>query len=545
MSNITSAHAQLQAEQEVPTHLSDILPIVNKATEEPDRDEEFIRERLAIFRSIVAENLGQGFTQVPDEILYDPTLSRAAKAVYGCLLSYMWQGDIYCWPSQKTMAARLGQGCKPRTVWSALNELQERCYIEKVRRGLGLTNMYFINPLSFVTSFKQPGRGHGHLLQVAGPERQVNVFDLQPHDALSGIRKKCESRAAKNASPEPQNLRTIHTKGIEHIGDTNSDDSRSGSAAEARETGVARKAIRKTVQHDQQVTSNTTSELQPESNIETQPPKNGAAPARAKEVEEAKQQGRRKHGRDEAAPPLPLYVASQLVPIGRRFLDQAPKSSATSVAWCYDDAHQRGMDEYGFVDFMDKARDITISKTAVITSTTPDGGVAQMRYFLTVLERKVLAWCKAFDKEVAKSQSHAVAAVGASGSAEPAPVVAPTEPEASDQPEQKHEAEAPAPKQDALPAHVTAGTEKTPQPIEYQEVFQTSDPGDGWLLKSAQHWVQELDQRFGSACRVRIVPTQCSVPEQRYGVVRVEQATGKEHDYLTFAQVRKDLTGKG
>ena len=46
------------------------------------------------------------------------------------------------------------------------------------------------------------------------------------------------------------------------------------------------------------------------------------------------------------------------------------------------------MDEYGFLAFVNEARDITISKTAVITSTTPDGGVAQMRYFLTVLERE-------------------------------------------------------------------------------------------------------------------------------------------------------------
>ena len=193
---------------------------------QPERDEALIRERLAVFRAYVTDNLGSGFTQMPNEVRHDPTLSRAAKDVYEHLLSYMWEGEIFCWPSQQTMAEKLGKGCKLRTVNRAIKELHERCYIEKVRLGLGRTNRYFINPLSFVSSFKRPGRGKGKeaLLQVTDPVRQVTIADLPPHDVLSGIRQIGTSKDAENAGPEPQNVRTIHTKTIEYTTDSNSGD---------------------------------------------------------------------------------------------------------------------------------------------------------------------------------------------------------------------------------------------------------------------------------------------------------------------------------
>ena len=116
----------------------------------------------------------------------------------------------------------------------------------------------------------------------------------------------------------------------------------------------------------------------------------------------------------------------------------------------------------------------------------------------------MLAWCKTFDTAVEKNQSHAAAAVGGPVSVERASGPTITEPEASDQLEHQE------------PANVAADS----QQIQYQEVFQTSDPALGWTFKSAQHWVQELEQHFGSVGCVRIIPTQCAVPEQRYGVIR-------------------------
>ena len=54
--------------------------------------------------------------------------------------------------SQATIAQATGYS--RRSVIRALQELYERGYIERWRRGLGDTNVYYINPLSFARSFR-------------------------------------------------------------------------------------------------------------------------------------------------------------------------------------------------------------------------------------------------------------------------------------------------------------------------------------------------------------------------------------------------------
>ena len=117
-------------------------------TTEPDRDDEAIAQRLEALKA----NLAAGFTMMPDMVRGDPTLSRTAKLVYEQLLSYMRQRD-FCWPSQQRIADDLGTVSR-RTVIRAIRELYERGFIEKWRRGLNRTNVYFINPLDFTRSFK-------------------------------------------------------------------------------------------------------------------------------------------------------------------------------------------------------------------------------------------------------------------------------------------------------------------------------------------------------------------------------------------------------
>ncbi len=117
-------------------------------TTEPNRDDEAIAQRLEYLKA----NLAAGYTQMPDIVRGDPTLSRSAKLVYEQLLSYMRQRD-FCWPSQQTIATDLGTMSK-RTVIRAIKELVDRGFIEKYRRGLNRTNVYFINPLDFARSFK-------------------------------------------------------------------------------------------------------------------------------------------------------------------------------------------------------------------------------------------------------------------------------------------------------------------------------------------------------------------------------------------------------
>jgi hypothetical protein len=191
------------------------LPIAGKATE-PERDEQEIQQRLEELKNIVALNLSHGFTQMPDEVRRDPTLSRSAKIVYEQLLSYMWRKDC-CWPSQETIADDIGTISR-RTVIRALNELYERCYIEKYRRGLGKTNLYFVNPLPFVRSFKTPGRGAGHLLTVGSQEHRAHVSSSPQPDVTISYIAQCQndiSRSDKTAHQEAPKCHTNYTKSEE------------------------------------------------------------------------------------------------------------------------------------------------------------------------------------------------------------------------------------------------------------------------------------------------------------------------------------------
>ncbi len=97
--------------------------------------------RSLIFRN---PNLAHGFTQSPNVVLRDGTLSTTAKVLYVLLLSYAWQ-DKECFPGQERIAQDMG--CKRITVTRALAELKQRHLITCDRRGLGKVNIYYIERL--------------------------------------------------------------------------------------------------------------------------------------------------------------------------------------------------------------------------------------------------------------------------------------------------------------------------------------------------------------------------------------------------------------
>ena len=84
----------------------------------------------------------QGFTQVPNIILENANLSLGAKLCYALLLRYAWQEER-CFPGQQTLAEKLGS-CR-RSVVAFLQELEGSGYVEKVRRGMGKTNIYILH----------------------------------------------------------------------------------------------------------------------------------------------------------------------------------------------------------------------------------------------------------------------------------------------------------------------------------------------------------------------------------------------------------------
>jgi hypothetical protein len=83
-----------------------------------------------------------GFTQVPNVILRDQTLSLGAKMTYAVLLSYAWQKDS-CFPGQEKLAEDMGAG--RRSIIRFMEELIQAGYVQKVRRGLGKTNVYILH----------------------------------------------------------------------------------------------------------------------------------------------------------------------------------------------------------------------------------------------------------------------------------------------------------------------------------------------------------------------------------------------------------------
>ena len=83
-----------------------------------------------------------GFTQVPNFILEDPSISLGGKIAYAMFLKYAWDNDCV-FPGQKRLAEAMGvtQG----RVSQFTKELNDAGLLEIKRRGLGRTNLYILN----------------------------------------------------------------------------------------------------------------------------------------------------------------------------------------------------------------------------------------------------------------------------------------------------------------------------------------------------------------------------------------------------------------
>src|SRR5580693_9266715 len=82
-----------------------------------------------------------GFTQIPNFILTDNTLSLGAKVAYAMFLHYAWHKDS-CFPGQDRLGEAMGMS-KSR-VNEFIKELERVGLIEIRRRGQGKTNIYRI-----------------------------------------------------------------------------------------------------------------------------------------------------------------------------------------------------------------------------------------------------------------------------------------------------------------------------------------------------------------------------------------------------------------
>ena len=104
--------------------------------------------------TIIIENkaLRQGFTQIPNYVLRDCSLSLGARLTYTMLLSYAWQ-ESRCFPGQTRLAADLG--VDERSVRRYLVELRGSGYVDWKQQGFGKPNIYYI--LDIEKRNKAPG----------------------------------------------------------------------------------------------------------------------------------------------------------------------------------------------------------------------------------------------------------------------------------------------------------------------------------------------------------------------------------------------------
>ena len=80
-----------------------------------------------------------GFTQVPNFILEDSSLSLGAKVTYSLFLHFAWNKDSV-FPGQDRLAAHMGMSTSRANEY--IKELESAGLIEITRRGQGKTNLY-------------------------------------------------------------------------------------------------------------------------------------------------------------------------------------------------------------------------------------------------------------------------------------------------------------------------------------------------------------------------------------------------------------------
>lgn len=85
----------------------------------------------------------KGYTLIPNYILHTSRISGRAKLVYAALLSHAWGNKDSSFPGQERLAEQCGSS--PRSIWSAIKELEKAGFITVIRRGLGKTNLYVLH----------------------------------------------------------------------------------------------------------------------------------------------------------------------------------------------------------------------------------------------------------------------------------------------------------------------------------------------------------------------------------------------------------------
>lgn len=88
----------------------------------------------------------KGFTQIPNIVLTDSSLSTSARLLYTLLLKHAWGSKDMVYPGQAKLAKEVG--CSERHIKRLLNELKKANLVTWKRRGFNKTNIYTLKKIS-------------------------------------------------------------------------------------------------------------------------------------------------------------------------------------------------------------------------------------------------------------------------------------------------------------------------------------------------------------------------------------------------------------
>lgn len=494
------------------------------ATELPD-DAAF-EAYLATWRKELDANWDGGYAQIPTLVRNDASLSAKAKLVYEQLLSFMWFRSDRCWPSQATLAQ--GTGYSRRTVIRAVQELYERGYIECVRRGLGQTNNYFVNPLSFARSFR-PIAGprtavrmpHSNRMVLTDPAFLYGISDAvkRPVEPCIPEVTNCHTGSDRMAHQEVTDCHSNYTKAnLIHLNqDTDSDSSGVAASFDKEEVGgsketcshIAHVTIRNEKTDTTDTTDSTPNPTPRNSNPTSVPSETGGA-ARAKEAKASIMEEKLSrwqalalaHGislvQQDALDSyikhcsrpthIPVRVEQALDPLSRKYNNtQYLASNRTQATKLWQYARLRGMDHEYLHDTFQEWVD------AASATTVPSFVKNKMAWFFKALRLEVLKALLPYERVASLAEEQPTSAASDETTSQEYEELRQDEQETSISDEEAINQE-----QDAPPVPTNDEQECQEQLAPEPESFQTDDLAAGWMTQgTALHWAERLRECVG------------------------------------------------
>lgn len=153
-----------------------------------------------------AQPTREPFAMTPEHVLYDLRLSDGAVRAYG-VFDRFWRDKDECWPSQATLAEKLGVDVS--VVRTRVRELEGAKLLRTRRRGQGHTNVYvrlrrpdlrLVKPIDEATE-RAPGTAER--AEPRDPEREISrgLERVDPRDRTRRIERDALNETTATGTP--------------------------------------------------------------------------------------------------------------------------------------------------------------------------------------------------------------------------------------------------------------------------------------------------------------------------------------------------------